>query len=267
MSKENDALVKGLVAHRGFHYANDDLKRPIENTVAAYEHAWAAGVRNSECDVTTTKDGEVVLSHDDTLKRLALRPEQASKPVKEMMFSKQLEFFPLKDGSRVPKLTEVLAASKRVGPDAKLIIEIKGKDLECARKVAQIALGEQGDHIAVVMSFALESIHEFAKLNLRRGKLLSMLLTVKRDSHDGSITLDLAKFTALEKLMKDNSIDGLYIEYDQTLLTDNRFSALCKRYPIGVWGVTRDGKSVAQQLMARGAKFVNTDFGDDFFHI
>ena len=73
---ERDALV----AHRGFHHAcsDDDASRPLENTLDAYETAWASGVGACECDVALTSDGVLILCHDADLARVAL-PRVASR--------------------------------------------------------------------------------------------------------------------------------------------------------------------------------------------
>ena len=75
---ERDALV----AHRGFHHAcsDDDASRPLENTLDAYEAAWASGVGACECDVALTSDGVLILCHDADLARVAL-PRVASRGV------------------------------------------------------------------------------------------------------------------------------------------------------------------------------------------
>lgn len=52
-----------VIAHRG-----GAGLRP-ENTMAAFEHAAALGVDAVECDVHLSRDGEVVVIHDDTLDR------------------------------------------------------------------------------------------------------------------------------------------------------------------------------------------------------
>ena len=51
-----------LVAHRGFHSPLDRSdRRPLENSLAAYEAAWANGISLCECDVMLTRDGVLVL--------------------------------------------------------------------------------------------------------------------------------------------------------------------------------------------------------------
>ena len=75
MSERVPADVQSkLVFHRGFHSVLDHVHRPIENTLAAYEQAWAAGATYCECDIALTSDGHIVLCHDETYERLALFP-------------------------------------------------------------------------------------------------------------------------------------------------------------------------------------------------
>jgi glycerophosphoryl diester phosphodiesterase len=266
IQRAGDELVNGLVSHRGYHYSIDDMKRPLENTLSAYEHAWACGVKYAECDVQMTKDGELILSHDLTLKRLALHPENAKKAIADLDFAKDIINFPLKDGSRVPKLGEVLQSAKRFGKEAKLVVEIKDDNVETARKTSVLAATELGEHISLVMSFHLSAVAEFAKNNPRRRGILSLFLMVKPKSDDGSV-FDLQNLGAIDKLLMDNHLDGAYLQYDPTFLTDTRFQGFCQRYIVGIWGLDRDSATTAATLIKKGVKFVNTDFEDDFFHV
>ena len=269
MIEYGEPLSSALVAHRGFHYANDDMKRPLENTIAAYEKAWSSNVVYAECDVTTTKDGEVVLAHDANLKRLALHPASsvALKPIRQLDYNKDLLNFPLKDGSKVPKLVEVLQAARRVNINSKLVIEIKEDNLECARKVALLAATDLGEFIAIVMGFSVNAVAEFAKINPRKRHIQVLLLTVKQDAGDGSVVLNLSKLDSVESIVKEKKLDGVYAEFDQSFLTDQRFAQFCKRRIVGVWGLSRDSVSTAVQLIGKGATFVNSDLPDEFFHV
>src|SRR5262249_42375520 len=55
-------------AHRG------DSAHEMENTMAAFDAARAAGADGIELDVQLDRDGTVVVFHDDTLDRLVGRP-------------------------------------------------------------------------------------------------------------------------------------------------------------------------------------------------
>jgi len=67
-----NSFLSRLVAHRGFHDISDNLSRPVENSVEAYETAWSAGIKMCECDVALTSDNQVILCHDENFSRLAL---------------------------------------------------------------------------------------------------------------------------------------------------------------------------------------------------
>lgn len=60
---DEDIMVQ-MVAHRGYSGAYP------ENTLSAFAGAYACGAKTVEFDVRKTKDGELVIYHDDTLKKL-----------------------------------------------------------------------------------------------------------------------------------------------------------------------------------------------------
>ena len=70
MTKED---LGSIVAHRGFHNNNDQIhNRPLENTLSSFEQIWTAGISLCECDIAMTRDGKIVMAHDETFERLAL---------------------------------------------------------------------------------------------------------------------------------------------------------------------------------------------------
>jgi len=112
-----------IIAHRG---ASGDFP---ENTLPAFRAAEELGVPYLELDVHLTRDGEVVVCHDDTLVRTA----GIEGAVREMTlaqirgadagynFSRD-DGFPFRGrGIRVPTLKEVLT----IFPDQRFIIELK----------------------------------------------------------------------------------------------------------------------------------------------
>ena len=191
------AVLSRLVMHRGLHATDDSLARPLENTQAAYERAWAMNrAHHCECDVTMTTDGDIVLSHDDTFERLAFNATHrlAGRNVVEHS-TRELMSLPLKDGSRAALLKEVLAAAARIGEPAHLVVEIKGKDQACARKLAKFLSDEAelARHVSVVMGFDPATVHAY---NAVKGKVpaLVMLLTqqASRREFPTDACLDLA---------------------------------------------------------------------------
>lgn len=113
-----------------------------ENTLAAFQNGLALGADGIECDVHLSRDGVPVVVHDPTLERTT----DATGPVCERTAD---ELARLDAGSRfrrgdaypyrgqglgVPTLEAVLRAC----PDARAIIELKGRDPELARAAVEV---------------------------------------------------------------------------------------------------------------------------------
>jgi glycerophosphoryl diester phosphodiesterase len=111
-----------MVAHRGFSGGAP------ENTMAAFKKAIEIGSDMIELDVHLSKDGEVVVIHDDTLNRTTDgKGKVVSYTLNEL---KQLDagswFGPQFSGERIPTLKEVLELTHG---QVLLCIELKGGDL------------------------------------------------------------------------------------------------------------------------------------------
>ena len=108
-----------VLAHRGY-----SAKAP-ENTMAAFELALAVGADGIELDVHMTRDGEIVVIHDDTLDRTT----NGKGPVSDQTMAELREldagswFSPEFAGERIPTLKLVLELIK--DKDVLLNIEIK----------------------------------------------------------------------------------------------------------------------------------------------
>jgi glycerophosphoryl diester phosphodiesterase len=102
------------IAHRGLHAAHDG--RP-ENSLAAFEHACERGFP-AELDVRLTRDGEVVVFHDRTLRRLT----GADGRVEDRDAADARALRLLGTRERVPLLREVL---ELVDGRVPLLVELK----------------------------------------------------------------------------------------------------------------------------------------------
>lgn len=124
-----------IYAHRG-----GAALRP-ENTIAAFDHGLACGAEGLEFDVHLSRDGMVVIHHDDTLERTtngrgplaALTASELAALDAGYHFEDDDDTgFPFRgQGIGVPTLREVL----RRYPDARLIIEVKVGGEQLARRV------------------------------------------------------------------------------------------------------------------------------------
>jgi len=142
---EGKVLVLG---HRGY-----SAKYP-ENTILAFKKAIEAGADGIELDVWLTKDGEVVVIHDETVDRTS----NGSGRVKEMTLEelKELDFG---NGERIPTLEEVFEA---VPEDSVVNVEIK--DVDAVEKTAEI-IGRNNPERVIVSSFLIDALREYRKLD------------------------------------------------------------------------------------------------------
>lgn len=111
-----------VIGHRGFSAAAP------ENTLASFKKAMEVGVDMIELDVHLSKDGQVVVIHDDTLNRTTNgKGKVAGYTLNEL---KQLDagswFGSQFSGERIPTLREVLELTRG---QVSLCIELKGGDL------------------------------------------------------------------------------------------------------------------------------------------
>ena len=102
-----------VIAHRGA-----SAERP-ENSLASFRLAEEQGADAVELDVMRCGSGEVVIFHDDDLKRLAGRPDR----IRETPLA-TLREVPI-EGAPMPTLEELFAS---VGPDLLINVELKSPD-------------------------------------------------------------------------------------------------------------------------------------------
>lgn len=125
-----------LIAHRG------DSAHAPENTLPAFEQAIRKGADWIEMDLTLSRDGEVVVSHDFTLwRRARSRRRLRDLSAAELARVDVSRGFPGFSPATVPRLPEVLAA---VGSRLPLYLELKseggGRRLATQRQLLQRCL-------------------------------------------------------------------------------------------------------------------------------
>jgi len=171
-------LLPCLVAHRGFHNIKDrDDKRPLENSLGAFESAWTSGIHLCECDIVMTKDERLVLAHDDNFRRLALDSQSmnSSKLVSDLTF-RELMSIPLKSGVRPPLLIDVLRSALAISDESKLVIEIKPGNEVAASALARLLIRHPDlrKAVAMIMSFDAVTMHRLqAELNIDKADINS----------------------------------------------------------------------------------------------
>mmetsp|Transcript_26867 Transcript_26867/g.77464 ORF Transcript_26867/g.77464 Transcript_26867/m.77464 type:complete len:948 (+) Transcript_26867:221-3064(+) len=160
-------LISALVGHRGYHSPSDKSdKRPIENSLMAYEAAWTNGIHSCECDVALTADDKLILCHDENFVRLALDKDDplVHKNVRELTY-REIMSLPLKSGNRPVLLFDVLRSAHVIGGKAKMIVEIKPGNVEAGTALAKLFARHPHlmERVSVVMSF-----DAYAMQNLKR---------------------------------------------------------------------------------------------------
>lgn len=128
-----------------------------ENTLTAFERGLAAGADGFEIDVRRSRDGELVVIHDETVDRTT----DGRGPVRSMTVDELArvdaahwfrpdEAYPLRGrGIGVPRFADVLAAF----PDSGFIVELKESDLESARLAVEAVRAARAVDRVLIGSF------------------------------------------------------------------------------------------------------------------
>jgi len=267
-------LLKTLVLHRGFHYPNDDLRRPLENTADAYLEAINRGFLFGECDVSITKDNVFVLFHDSTMHRLGHQEDESrinDIPITELMWD-EIQSYPLKNNGRVSALTDVFQSFH--GTEFKLAVELKAGELY-AKKLAHffVTNPEFLLHVCLFMSFDWDLISQF-KMHLQDQfsdrQLPPSLGLFRHTPKDGEPFLHLYRIENEDYLTvlqdaKPYNLDGYYLHYtDAYLEFKDRLQEINEKYFLGIWGGKPDNIETCTEL-SNYFQYVNTDLPDDFF--
>lgn len=102
--------AKQVIAHRGYWKTEGSA----QNSISSLKNTYRIGVYGSEFDVHITRDGEVVVFHDDDIDGIKIENAQFA-DIKDKR---------LKNGETIPTLKQYLNAAKPLG-NMKMILEIK----------------------------------------------------------------------------------------------------------------------------------------------
>ncbi len=158
-NQHNDVLV---IAHQG----GDGLFP--SNTLYAFEHAAKLGVDVLELDVHASKDGELVVIHDDTVERTTNGAGKVSDlttaELKELDAGynwspeRKGESFPYRDkGITIPTLEEVFAAF----PDYRINIEIKQESSSITQPLCDLIRKYNKQEQVLVVTFYDAAMKDF----------------------------------------------------------------------------------------------------------
>lgn len=147
------------LAHRGY-----SAKYP-ENTMVAFQKAYEEGFDGVETDVQMTKDGQLVLIHDEKINRtstgIGYVKDYTFKELRQLNFNYKFDGF-----YEIPTLQELLTFIK--GKDFLVNIEIKTDVIEyenIERKVIEMVHDMQLESQILYSSFHLESVIRLKNLD------------------------------------------------------------------------------------------------------
>lgn len=162
-SKRQKAPFMGMnFAHRGLHSRDKSIP---ENSIAAFRLAARAGY-GVELDVHLSKDGQVVVFHDDTLDRVC----GVGGRVEDYTYE-ELQRFPLcGTEERIPLLSEVLHVIRGRGP---IILEVKNgpNNRELCRRTLALLNAYRGSVCVESFNPFIVAWFRFHAKDLLRGQL------------------------------------------------------------------------------------------------
>lgn len=224
------------IAHRG---ASADYP---ENTLLAFRRAVEQGVDMIELDVQLTRDGELVVLHDETLERTT----SGRGAVRDLTYA-ELGTLDAGRGEKIPLLGEVCALLRPTA--VRLCVEIKGAgDADsCAIAEATVGLLERLDESdrAVVSSFSPAALQRIRALSNRLPLLLDP------SPQDGSLQPFEIRRQALAAGATSVSYDVRYLS--RAICDEMRLSGLA----LWVWAPNEADE--VRRVLAWGVDGVMTD--------
>lgn len=143
-----------FIAHRG-----GRVYEP-ENTIASFQHAIDSGVDWLEMDVQQTKDGELVVIHDETVDRTT----DGTGRVEDLTLE-QIRALDAGHGERVPTFEEAILLAKENGvgilPEAKSPHLYPGLGM----KMVETLVANNYNQTTVIQSFDYDTLENIQKLN------------------------------------------------------------------------------------------------------
>ncbi|MCY4151976.1 MAG: glycerophosphodiester phosphodiesterase [Aestuariivita sp.] len=222
-----------VFAHRGF------SARLPENTMSAFAAAIALGCEYLETDVHATKDGHLVIFHDDTLERMTGQ----TGTIEEMNLS-ELRELRVTGNEPIPLLTELLSEF----PDARINIDPK-QDSAVQPLLALIADARAWDRVCVG-SFS------GTRLNHMRSEAGIRLCTAAAPSEVRRLYL--ARFGLPAGTIAANCLQIPPRKY-RIRLVDQAFiqAAHCRQLPVHIW--TINDLDDMKNLLGYGVDGIMTD--------
>jgi len=222
-----------IIAHRGYFQTQPPT---TENSVTALQNAQKLKIYGSEFDVRMSKDGVLVINHDE---------HHGKMEISETDF-KELAKLKLSNGEKYPTLKDYLKAGKK-DKALKLIVEIKPAKTEALEN----ELVEKT--IAMIKDMKLESQCEYISFSLNICK------QIKKIAPDFKVQY--LKGELSPQQIKEEGLDGL--DYHYSVFQKNP-TWISEANALGLitnsWTV--NDVEIYNELKKQGVKFVTTNIPD-----
>ena len=222
-----------IIAHRGYWQTNPPT---TENSIKSLENAQNLKIYGSEFDVRMTKDGVLVVNHDE---------HHGEMEISETDFQ-DLEKLKLSNGEKYPTLKDYLKQGKKE-KSLKLIVEIKpAKSAELENEIVKKT-------IQIIKDLKVESQSEFISFSLNVCKEIKKVEPKSKVQYlEGNLS---------PQQIKAEGLDG--IEYHYSVFEENP-TWISEANALGLitnsWTV--NDIEVYKKLKDQGLKFVTTNIPD-----
>jgi glycerophosphoryl diester phosphodiesterase len=216
-----------------------------ENTLLAFRRAVEIGTEMLELDVQLTRDGALVVMHDQTLERTTNGTGRlADHSLAELS---QLD---AGQGERIPEMAEVFALADAAG--VRLVIELKGTDAASSSRIGE-ALLPQLAAAGWVDRAIVTSFHAGA---LRRVRALEPALSLMLDPTplDGSLS---PRAVCAQTLAAGANIAGYDYKHTTPALVEE-----CRLTGLALWVWTPNSEADILRQVRLGVQAVVTDRPD-----
>ncbi|ANF23010.1 glycerophosphodiester phosphodiesterase family protein [Thermococcus piezophilus] len=188
---------KGVIVlgHRGY------MSKYPENSLLAFKEAIEAGADGIELDVWLTRDGKVIVMHDESIDRTSnLSGKQKGMTLEE------LKRADIGMGEKIPTLEEVFEVLPK-----DTLINVELKDVDAAKETACIVLENNPERV-MVSSFEIDALREYRKydrettmgLLIDREEVVPLILKLKEELNLWSINvpMEAIPIIGLEKTLQ-----------------------------------------------------------------
>lgn len=228
-----------IIAHRGFWKTNPET---TENSIKSLDNAIDLQVYGSEFDVRMSKDGKLVINHDEHHGKMEISETEYS----------ELKKLKLSNGEKIPTLKKYLKFGRN-HDDVKMIVELK----PAKTKALEDEIVDKS--LKLVEKLRVENQCEFISFSLNICKEIKRL---KPDAKVQYLNGDLSP-----QELKNLNIDGL--DYHYKVLTEKNPTWISDAKKLGLitnaWTV--NDPEIFRKLKEMGIGFVTTNVPDEFLKI